>query len=229
MGSSAAKKVVKKLLPPILVDAWRQAARAIAPSASAKSAPASQRDAEWYDEAFETHKHWRRHYTSSGYYFLWCVIVDRMQRADVRSVLDIGCGPGQFASLLRDRGLSRYCGVDFSSKRIDWARRVCPQYSFVEADAFQTDLFESFDHDTVVCNEFLEHVDRDRDVLRRIRAGIRVFATVPSFPFTSHVRHFDNPQQVADRYGELFEPFTVDEFVADESGRRYYLIEGVKR
>ena len=184
---------------------------------------------EWYDKSFEKNEHWREHYTQSRYYPLWTVISDRIMRAGTNSVLDVGCGPGQLASLLRDKGVPRYLGLDFSSKRVQRAKEVCPEFDFMVADAFETGIFHTHDYDTVVCAEFLEHVERDLELVEMIRTGTRFYATVPDFPFESHVRHFGDAQQAYDRYAKYFQGFTVDAFLFGNKGRTLYLIEGTKR
>jgi hypothetical protein len=52
---------------------------------------------------------------------------------------------------------------------------------------------------------------------------------VPNFPSAAHVRHFQSSIQVLERYGTLLEKVQVDEFVGDRHGKRFYLIEGIKR
>lgn len=188
-----------------------------------------ERGPEWYDESFDNNEHWRRHYTRSRYYPMWAVISDRVLREGKNSVLDIGCGPGQFALLLRERGLPHYLGFDFSSRRIEWARKVCPGFGFMVADAFETDLFRSYHYDAVLCTEFLEHVERDIEVIKKISADTSFYASVPNFPFKSHVRHFNSMEQVRQRYSEHFEHFSVNEFPSNATGRLYYIMEGKKR
>lgn len=120
-----------------------------------------ERNPDWYDRVFEEEEKWRQNYTETPYYTTWAVIADRIRRRGVRSVLDIGCGPGQLACLLRDKGLRHYKGVDFSSKRVEWARKVCPEFEFLAADAFDLDFSSGQSYDAVIAAEFLEHVERD--------------------------------------------------------------------
>lgn len=157
------------------------------------------------------------------------MIADRLTRHGATSVLDIGCGPGQLACLLRDRGLGRYCGFDFSPKRIEQARKVCPEYDFHVADAFRTELFQTCEYDTVLCTEFLEHVEGDLEVLRRIRPGAVVHGTVTNFPYMAHVRHFESAGQVRERYEPILADLSVDALAADGQGRTFFLIEGRTR
>ncbi|NIV18191.1 MAG: methyltransferase domain-containing protein, partial [Woeseiaceae bacterium] len=93
----------------------------------------------------------RQHYTLSKYYPFWAVIADRAVRYGANSILDIGCGAGQFASLLYDKGLREYCGIDFSRKRIEHARLVCPDFTFVVKDALETKVYGTLLYDTVIC------------------------------------------------------------------------------
>jgi SAM-dependent methyltransferase len=222
----SAKAWVRECTPPVLYRAaarTRSRLRADAPGARLEDA-----DADWYDHSFATHEHWQAHYSRSPWYYIWTVIVDRLLRMGRPAVLDIGCGPGQFAALLRDRGITRYTGIDFSPKRIEQARLVVPEFRFEVADAYTTPLFETADYDVAVSLEFLEHVTGDLDVLRRLRAGTKLIATVPNFGGGSHVRHFRTVDEVRQRYGELFEAFQVDCLI-HPSGSEQFLFEGVAR
>lgn len=192
-----------------------------------RSEPAGEKDAAWYDRTFQENAHWREHYTRSKYHFLWSVICDRLVKRGARHVLDIGCGSGQLAAMLAERGIAG-TGLDFSAERIACARGMCPDWSFEACDAFATDLIERAQYDAVVTTEFLEHVERDLDALGRIRSGAYVIGTVPNFPFASHVRHFRDTGEVESRYQSVFRDFRVDWFYGNERGQTYYLLEGVK-
>jgi SAM-dependent methyltransferase len=187
-----------------------------------------EKDAAWYDQSFLSSDHWRQHYTLSRYYFLWCVIVDRIRHEKIPSILEVGCGAGQLARFLCDIGVKHYKGFDFSPKRIECAQSICPEFTFKVEDAFQTDLFTEFDYEAVILTEFLEHIERDIDILKRIKTGKRVFGTVPNFPYESHVRHFQSPQQVVSRYRALFTQLRIDPFMANPNGAFYFLIDGIR-
>lgn len=229
------KNTAKRLSPPIVWDFARFAVNAVrSRGASAASAGSTvpflggEQASTFYDDVYGASEAYRQHYTHSRYYFLWCVIADRLRRQGARAVLDIGCGPGQFAALLRDIGIHDYRGLDFSKTCIEMARRACPQFEFFHGDAFETDLVHTFGYDTVVCTEFLEHVERDLEFLARIRPGVRVYGTVPNAGGRGHVRMFVNCEEVTARYASLFRDFRVDAFLEQQNGVTFFLFEGIK-
>lgn len=221
------KKLVSEITPPIIL---RGAKALLSPKAEkcARQDDGQEKRPEWYDASFEQSTHWRSHYSESEYYFLWAVIADRIVRENVESILEIGCGTGQLACLLRDKGICKYYGFDFSAKRIEQAKQVCPEFSFSLQDAFETDLFTTTDYEAVICTEFLEHVERDIEVLSRIRSNTIFYGTVPNFPFTSHVRYFQSESEVISRYKRYFTNLHVDVFLSNASGKIFYLLEGKK-
>jgi SAM-dependent methyltransferase len=185
-------------------------------------------DADFYNDAYENEQEYRKPYRTSRYYFVWTVIADRLRRAHSRGVLEIGCGSGQLAQLMRDQKVPNYLGFDFSSAAIALASANSEQ-TFVVADAKTTDLFTTHEYDTVVCTEVLEHVDFDLDILDRIPAGTRCICSVPSFPYISHVRHFETAEAVTERYESMFDGFDVLELpMPVEESLRYYLFEGIR-
>ena len=185
--------------------------------------------AAFYDNSFANDDHWRRHYTESRYFPMWTVIADRICRSRVRSILDIGCGPGQVAQLLHDKGIEKYLGIDFSTERIKQAKTVCPSCDFLAANVFETDLLSTHDYDGIVCLEFLEHVERDVQVLERLRPGVLFWGSVPNFGGKQHVRHFLSSTEVIRRYADHFDDFKVNEHLANTDGTKYFLMEGVTK
>lgn len=70
-----------------------------------------------------------------------------------RSLLDVGCGVGDLAGYLNERGLSvTYTGVDILSKMIRIARRMHPERTFVCADLTSDNPFSPNSFHTVFCS-----------------------------------------------------------------------------
>ena len=100
---------------------------------------------------------------------------------------------------------------------------------FVVADIFKTTIFDEIGYDTVICLEFLEHVEEDLEVIKKIRNGTRFHGSVPNFSAKAHVRFFNKIEEVELRYAKFFDKFTVDEHLANSSGKKCFLIEVVVR
>ena len=187
-----------------------------------------ERTDKWYDEMYAGAYDYLKHYTESRYYFLWSVIADRMAFWKLAKFLDIGCGTGQFASLLFDRGFKNYLGVDFSRIAIATARSCCSKLDFIISDILQPGILETEDYDCVTALEFLEHIEDDLGVISRIKPDTSFWGTVPSFRCDSHVRAFANAGQVERRYGKFFNEFSADTFLMAPKKHKFYLIEGVR-
>jgi 2-polyprenyl-3-methyl-5-hydroxy-6-metoxy-1,4-benzoquinol methylase len=183
---------------------------------------------DWYDNAFSTVEEYRLHYTESQYYFLWTVIADRVRKQNLGSILDLGCGPGQFALFMRDIGITSYTGIDFSPVSIGMARDRCPDFNFVIEDLGDSSTLKGSSYDCVISLECLEHIEADTKIIEQIKPGSTFFGTVPNFPYTSHVRHFNNEGEVTERYSRFFENFCVTSHLANPHGKTFFLMEGIK-
>ena len=190
-----------------------------------------QQDATWYDVIYDSKggNNYALHYTCSPYYATWCVIIDRLLRyGSLRaSILDIGCGVGQFAHLLSDSSFTGYVGIDFSGVAIAQARVRCQSFTFMQEDAL-TSGYVSDSYDVVTMLEFLEHIEGDIAVLKRIPAGTKVYATVPNFSYTSHVRYFADAASVYSRYSALFTDINVSAIRLNSEGLMLFIFEGVR-
>lgn len=184
----------------------------------------------WYDDAYASTAEYREPWHRSRYYFLWCVIADRIRASGARSVLEVGCGPGQFARMLFDLGfVDSYLGLDFSPRAVEMAREHCPAGRFEVADARTSELIPGTDAGLIVCTEVLEHIEPDLEVIARWPSGVRCLCTVPNFPYESHVRHFSSCEEVRQRYSHLFTDADVTEWPDPRPGdARYYLLDGVR-
>lgn len=184
---------------------------------------------DWYDRAYRSVAEYHVRYPRSRYYFLWTVIVDRLRRDSIRSVLEIGCGPGQLAAFLMDQGLEKYVGLDFSEAAIDLAKANSSRGRFLVGDARSSEIYVDVEHDAIICTEVLEHIEDDLIVVSRFRPGKRCLCSVPSFPYESHVRHFDTAQAVEDRYGVFFnklDVMTLPSPISDDDS--YFLLDGIR-
>jgi trans-aconitate methyltransferase len=145
-------------------------------------------------------------------------------------VIDMGCGTGRFAELLRRQGYMSYRGYDFAPDVVAEAARYCTAYPFSVADVREWE--HGPDLPDVCCYvllEVLEHLDDDVDALERIPPGCPVVFSVPNFWSESHVRRYLQPRDVFDRYGHLLD-FDAWQAVAFQTpGRRIHVFRATRR
>jgi ubiquinone/menaquinone biosynthesis C-methylase UbiE len=85
-------------------------------------------------------------------------------------VLDLGCGTGIVARVLRERlgGAARITGIDVSARMIEKARSLAPEIEWHEGNALELPFAErSFD--VVLCQQMLQFVPDLGKALREIR------------------------------------------------------------
>lgn len=96
------------------------------------------------------------------------------------SVLDVGCGDGYLCSVFQKKGINKISGVDFSSKRIEFARKTFPGISFLEGSVYSLPI-EDKSFDLVTAVEILEHLEKPEDAVIELKRVSRryIIATVP--------------------------------------------------
>lgn len=166
-------------------------------------------------------------YEKSAYIHIWNNIVKHLDTS--WAVCDIGCGVGQFMSLLRDAGVTEYTGIDISGVAINKAREKIsasmPGFKVIEGNVFDMDIPKA---DLYVMTEILEHIHNDIALIEKLPKGANLVLTVPDFLGGSHVRKFENIGEVISRYTGVVEPkytFT-DEYIKDY---RIFTLIGIKR
>ena len=149
----------------------------------------------------------------SPYFGFWQAVAARILDSGARRLLDIGCGPGQFAEfiLAAAPGVS-YTGVDFSAVAIGQAQNRVPGARFIQADLGDIQQLNGTSYDLVVALEVLEHIDADLEVLAKLDSGARFVGSVPNFDSFGHVRFFQDGEAVKARYADHIRDLEVTPF-----------------
>lgn len=169
---------------------------------------------------------YHKHYTQSFYYPSWKYALRYILFLERNiDILEIGCGPGQFASLLFDNGFMNYHGFDYAPEGIKLAHKNNPDKKerFFVADAFISPEVIA-KHDLIICFEVLEHIQNDLELLERIQKGTKLLISVPNFDDPYHVRYFSSEKEVYERYKNTIDIYDIGKSYLSNVNCLYYII-----
>ncbi len=161
------------------------------------------------------------------FYPVWALLAEHVRRSGAQSVIEVGCGTGEFARLLRDLGIPEYLGLDTNAARLAQARVNCPEYRFEVADVFLTNHLRGENYDVAVMTGFLEFVRWDLVALELVRPHRRVLGTVTAGDEPGRVRQFTSANQVLDHYSPVLRELRVEPIHLPH-GRTAFLFDGIK-
>jgi len=105
-------------------------------------------------------------------------------------IIEVGCGNGNFAEFIEQRGISRYIGVDISKNEIDKAKDLYPQYRFLVADITKNYNFLN-KASMIVSFQTLQHIKDDLPLLNNIKPKTKILISVPNSPYGDAIRFFE--------------------------------------
>lgn len=155
---------------------------------------------------------------------LWRAAAAQLSKAV--PVVDLGCGPGQFATVLRTVSAAPYTGYDFSAVAIaQAAKRQLADCHFARADLTSLALPQG---SQFVCLEVLEHIEKDRELLQQLPTGASLVFSVPTFQSAGHVRVFPAPAAAEARYQDILTMRLVQQLPVSAT-KQIFLFKGVRR
>jgi predicted TPR repeat methyltransferase len=182
----------------------------------------------FYDGIYEQSEKYQVDPEHSVYLPVWEKVCDALKARGALRVLDIGCGPGQFAQYLNAQIPDlEYIGVDYSQTAIREAKRKCPSAHFFERDLTEDNALAEFQADACIMLEVLEHIEDDCEMLARVPGGQWVVMSVPNFDSFGHVRFFENEDEVMARYAAIFEDFR-SETIELRGRTKIFLVSGMR-
>lgn len=183
-----------------------------------------EKEADYYNKVYAKGGHKQIYFKSAedieSYYPTWKYAYEYIIKNNIKNVVDIGCGPGHFATLFNEEDGIKYIGIDFSHIAISQAMGKVKNknINFLCEDLRGLELINS---NFYTCFEVLEHIEGDVDVIKNIGVGKSLLFSVPNYDSTSHVRFFRNYKLIEERYGNLLEINLVHEIETPYEGKIY--------
>lgn len=197
----------------------------------------------YYNEVFSNggnNKIYHKEHSEVVWNAVWTRIGNLIKEeySEKAKILDIGCGPGQFAESLLKFKPEQYLGIDFSDVAITLAKQRLQgnnNFSFLNESVLECDFENlSFDYNVVVTTEFLEHVNDDLGIIKKIKTNTKIYATFPDEDADGHVRFYSSNyktacEQIKNRYEDLCEILSIEEWPYFNNTKRDYLAIMVKK
>jgi 2-polyprenyl-3-methyl-5-hydroxy-6-metoxy-1,4-benzoquinol methylase len=179
-------------------------------------------DSSYYDKVFETSPKYKKNANEiSVYYVLWNFAKEYIIENNIKLVIDIGCGPGHLAQVIQDLDI-KYIGIDFSKVAIEQAisRVNKDNFTFINTNAIgfnYNELINGYNNEDILITsfEFLEHVNKDLEVIQSLLPNIKCCFSVPNYDCKGHVRFFKNSTQVKNRYQTVLD---IDNIINKKHG-----------
>jgi SAM-dependent methyltransferase len=180
------------------------------------------------DKVYSVSEEYLKKTDDSQYLPVWKRVLALLKSINATSIVDIGCGPGQFAEFIKENlPYVHYTGVDFSSTAISQAKKRVDDKRFVfyERNVDELDSLDSFNADVFIFLEVLEHIDADRALISKLPPKSDAIFSVPDFDSFSHVRFFNSISQARERYSPMLS-IKEDFEVKLSSSATIYLLYG---
>ena len=165
------------------------------------------------------------------YYETWKFAYDFIKKRNIKNIVDLGCGPGHFPSLIEENLNIKYKGYDFSSTAIDQARDKIYNNGN-DITFFKQNLSNyspSFNDNFFVSFEFLEHISFDLEILNSLLTNDEILFSVPSYDDPGHVRCFPNEKDIENRYNSILNLTLLNTKKFRNNTKTIYLYHGIKK
>ena len=170
----------------------------------------------YYDDVFITSVWFTSGNAEMSYAAIYQKAVeDIFQQSDV-NILELGCGLGMFPDFIKKKEHT-YFGLDFSKVAI----KTCKDKGYnVKLHDLRNGI-PDLEYNVIVSFETLEHIIEDVKLLSEIKPGTLVCLSVPMFDDPSHVRYFENIEEVLERFSML-------KLIRCEKINRWFYLSGIK-
>lgn len=133
-------------------------------------------------------------YLDSGRRAFYETIVDSCKEHFHGKIIDVGCGSGDFLSVVSKQINCQVHGLDFSGSSIERCRNLIPAGEFVLGDIYMTG-YKANVYDVVCCIEVLEHLENPEIAFKELRrickSGGVIIITIPNGAFDNYIGHLN--------------------------------------
>jgi SAM-dependent methyltransferase len=175
---------------------------------------------EFYNKIYSNSVNYDLHYSESLYFKIYEKVLTLLDKSD--TIIELGCGTGQFAQYLEDNKCIYYIGFDFSDVAINKAKSKSNQ-CFMCLDILTDEI--KFKYDTIIALEVFEHLYYE-DVLKKLMPGKKIIFSLPNFKTREHIYAWGSEIEIRKDFEEFVNILSVEK-VMQKGKKEWYLINGI--
>ena len=113
-------------------------------------------------------------------YKIVCTFLEKFSNKD-SLIMDIGCGAGGLAALIKDNGYKNYYGFDYSQNAINQSKKRIPEWEdrFFIHDCYKLSKLD-INFEIGIATEVLEHLE-DLKILNQLKPSQLFIGSVPNY------------------------------------------------
>lgn len=173
----------------------------------------------YYNKIYDTSEAYKAHYSDSIYYPIYKRVTEKLTQGS--KILELGCGSGHLAHLLKYNGFEYYLGLDFSQVAIDYAKKRTNQ-EFLKQDILNGNVWSNYN--VSIALEVFEHIEYEK-VLRKLKKHSRILFSVPNFLIDSHIYSWQNKGEIKKDFEKYVDIESI-EIPLQIKGKTWFLIDG---
>jgi trans-aconitate methyltransferase len=127
----------------------------------------------------------------------------RLGMLNIANVADLGCGPGNFTSVMAKRNQRKevYIGVDISHGHIKTARAAYPDWTFIYGDFRNREVIERYERfDAYLLLNVMDVLEDDLAFLDLLPPKKLLLFDMPRFAKPGSLRYHEDASSLRDRY-----------------------------
>jgi SAM-dependent methyltransferase len=151
----------------------------------------------------------------------------RLGLLGIENVADLGCGAGNFVSVMLEKGMrpEMYIGIDSNFKQISTAKAAYPGWKFVYGDLSDDRVRAEYErYGAFLMLNLIDALEDDLDFLGRFPEGKPLIFSLPQSQREGSRRFFESGQEIRERYSSILNLKSVGRYRQPGSGLSWHLI-----
>lgn len=150
----------------------------------------------------------------------------RLGLLSIENVADLGCGAGNFVSVMEARGQrpERYLGIDRSHAQISVAKAAYPGWKFIYGDFNDEHVRAEYErYGAYLMLNLVDTLEDDIGFFQSMPSGKPLVFSLPRFELEGSLRYMADTKDIHERYSSILQIGSIGRF-RNKSGETWSLV-----